>query len=333
MSTLYITQEGAILRKTDERLRVTLKDETLIDIPLIKVSSVVILGRATVTSAAADALMQNKIPLSYLTAHGRFIGRLEPAFSKNCLLRREQYALHFDEERRLEVARRFVGGKVANMRVMLRRAEREGAGEGVSEAIRGIKRLEKEIPRSRGIEELLGQEGAASSLYFGVFDDLLRAEGFSFEKRIRRPPTDPVNALLSFGYALLAGNLHALLEVVGFDPYIGFLHADRYGRASLALDLMEEFRPVIVDSVVLLCINKRILRPDHFESEITGACRLTPEGRKLFLTQYERRKLTEVQHPVFGYRVSYHRCAELQARLLAKFVQGEIEEYLPFRLK
>jgi len=155
-------------------------------------------------------------------------------------------------------------------------------------------------------------------------------DDFSFAKRVRRPPTDPTNSLLSFGYTLLANDLHAAANTVGFDPYIGFLHADRYGRPSLALDLMEEFRPIIVDSVVLTCLNKRILQRDDFDVGLGNVYTLKPEGKRKFLIQYEERKATEIMHPLFEYRATYQRCFELQARILAKYIQKEIEQYEPF---
>jgi CRISPR-associated protein Cas1 len=147
---------------------------------------------------------------------------------------------------------------------------------------------------------------------------------------LRCPPTDEFNALLSFWYDLLANNVHAAVQTLGFDPYCGYLHADRYGRPSLALDLMEEFRPLIVDAVVLSCLNKRVLQPGDFTIGLGNVCSLTPDARKKFLIQYEERKQTEIQHPVFGYKATYLRCLELQARILAKCVQGELERYEPF---
>jgi CRISPR-associated protein Cas1 len=161
-----------------------------------------------------------------------------------------------------------------------------------------------------------------------VFGHLIK-QALSFPGRVRRPPTDPVNARLSFGYTLLHNDLHGACNVVGFDPYVGYLHADRYGRANLPLDLMEEFRPIVIDSVVLTCINKRIIQREDFDVELGGAHRLSPDARRRFLLQYEERKNTEFKHPVFGYRTTYQRCFELQARLLGKFLQGELEAYPP----
>ncbi len=264
------------------------------------------------------------------TEHGHYIGRIEPAFSKNSVLRRAQYAAAFDAEHTLTLARGFVAGKLANLRVTLLRAARNTDGLDVDSAVDAIRRAERGVERTENIDTLRGHEGEGSAAYFGVFHQLIKAEGVAFPKRVRRPPTDPVNALLSFGYALLANDIHAAVQVLGFDPYCGYLHADRYGRPSLALDLMEEFRPIIVDTVVLACLNKRVLQSTDFEVSLGEVHRLKPEARKKFLVQYEERKQTEIQHPVFAYRVTYQRCFELQARILAKRIQGEIEQYKPF---
>jgi len=333
MSTLYLTQQDSVFRKEDERFKVTFKGETLLDLPMLKVSQVVIMGRVTVTPHTVAALMERQVSLTYLTEHGRYVGRIEPAFSKNSLLRRAQYAAAFDEHRTLTLARGFVAGKLANLRVTLLRAARNTEGLDVDGAVEAIRRAERRVEGAEDLDVLRGHEGEGSAAYFGAFDQLIKADGFSFSKRIRRPPTDPVNALLSFGYALLASDIHAAVNVLGFDPYCGYLHADRYGRPSLALDLMEEFRPVMVDSVVLSCLNKRVIQPEDFLVSLGEVCSLTSEARKKFLLQYEERKQTEVRHPLFEYPATYRRCFELQARILAKVIQGEIERYEPFSVR
>jgi len=334
MPTLYITEPGAVVRKSDERIKVTLEKETLLDVPLLRIDDVVALGRVTVTPAAVESILQRKISMAFLTESGRFLGRLEPAFSKNCFLRRAQYEVAFSEERTLTLAKAFVAGKLANQRAYLVRANRSRRADAITRAIAQIKKSEKRLHQADDVEALLGHEGAGSAAYFGVFGSLLQ-EGcpFSFAKRARRPPTDPINALLSFGYALLANDITGLLSGIGFDPYVGYLHAHAYGRASLALDLMEEFRAVIVDSVVLTSVNKKILGAEEFECQPGGVVRLSDAGRKNFLQQYEQRKRRQVLHPVFGYQASYLRCMELQARLLGKVLQGELDAYLPFKIK
>lgn len=333
MSILYLTQQDAVLRKEDERLKVTLKGEILLDLPMLKVSQVVVMGRVTVTPYTVAALMERNVHLTYLTEHGRYIGRIEPAFSKNSLLRKAQYAASFDEHRALTLARGFVLGKLANLRVSLLRAARNTEGLFVDDAVEAIRGAERRVERAEHMDTLRGHEGEGSAAYFGAFARLIKADGFTFAKRVRRPPTDPVNALLSFGYALLANDIHAAAQTLGFDPYCGYLHADRYGRPSLALDLMEEFRPLMVDAVVLSCLNKRILQPDDFIVSLGNVYSLAPDARKKFLLQYEERKNTEIQHPVFEYKATYQRCFELQARILAKCIQGELERYEPFVIR
>jgi CRISPR-associated protein Cas1 len=332
MSTLYITQQDTVLRKIDERLKVTSSGQTLLDIPLIKVSQVIVFGRVTVTPATVATLMEHRVSLCYLSEHGRYIGRLEPQFSKNSLLRVEQWRAAFDEQRKLAIARQCVLGKLANMRVMLLRANREQSLPELTNAIDRLKDAEQAAEKCRDLDVLRGHEGEGSAAYFAVFGHLIK-QNFSFPGRVRRPPTDPVNAMLSFGYTLLHNDLHAACNMVGFDPYVGYLHADRYGRANLALDLMEEFRPIVIDSVVLMCLNKRVIQREDFVIELGGAQWLSRDARRRFLLQYEERKNTEFKHPVFGYRLTYQRCFELQARLLGKFLQGELNAYPPLITK
>jgi CRISPR/Cas system-associated endonuclease Cas1 len=190
------------------------------------------------------------------------------------------------------------------------------------------------IERTEKIDSLRGLEGAGSAAYFGVFGQLIRGSGFGFETRNRRPPLDPVNALLSFGYALLLHDVQSAVNIVGFDPYLGYLHTERYGRPSLALDLMEEFRPLVVDSMVLAAINRRVLVVEDFVTEpISGAVSLTPEGRKKFLRAYEQRKQSEFKHPVMGRKCTYQEAFEIQGRLLGKYLMAETEFYPPLVLK
>ena len=330
MSTLYVTQQDAVLRKTDERLKVTQKGTTLLDVPMLKVSQVVVFGRVTVTAATLQALLERQVPVSYLSQHGRYVGRIEPVLSKNALLRSAQYRVAFDSGATLALARQMVRGKLSNMRVLLQRANRGVDDRAVSQAVDQIRTQIDAAETSTRLDSLRGIEGAGSAMYFGVFDKLLKPSDMRFAKRVRRPPTDPVNSLLSFGYALLASDIQSAVNTVGFDPYQGYLHVEHYGRPSLALDLMEEFRPLIVDSVVLTCVNKRIIGPRDFNVELGQVHRLTDAARRKFLMQYEERKNTEIHHPIFEYKVTYQRCFELQARLLAKCLKGEIDTYPPF---
>ncbi|MGH6631525.1 MAG: CRISPR-associated endonuclease Cas1, partial [Burkholderiales bacterium] len=313
MSTLYVTTEDTVLRKADERLKVTRHKETLIDVPLLKVTSVVLFGRVSVTPDAMQSLLEHQIDLCFLTAFGKYIGRMQPPVSGNSLLRKAQFRAAESPTKCLRLSQGFIKGKLANMRVLLvrqAREEQEGSDRrrALDAAITRIKLAEASLARAGDVDQARGHEGEASAQYFGVFDHLIKQhgqDGFVFEKRLKRPPTDPVNAMLSFGYALLANDLHSAINIVGLDPYIGYLHADRHGKPSLALDLMEEFRALVVDSVVLMMINKRMVTPEDFEYQLGGVCRMADAARRTFLRQYEERKLTEFRHPIFNYKMSY----------------------------
>jgi len=260
-----------------------------------------------------------------------------------------QHRAHNDLCKRGELARRFVIGKLSNQRTMLQRSNRRQADplfkqeiEQIGGIIRRLSTLSTEVGTTytlatgdtgiegTPIETILGMEGAGSAAYFNCFGNMLSdQQQWAFAGRVKRPPTDPVNALLSYGYALLTSQVASAVQIIGFDQFIGYLHSSVYGRPALALDLMEEFRPIIVDSVVLTLLNNRMLSKDDFYVEL-GAYRLKNEPRKTFLTRFEERLNEEVTHPIFSYKVKYRRCIELQARLLAKCLTGEINEYPPF---
>ncbi len=333
MAAIYITQQGAVLRKIGERLKVTLQSTVLLDQPLIHVSQVVIFGKASVTAATVSALLEHDIEVTYLTQHGQFIGRIVPAVSKNVLLRVAQYRAAFDAAQTLALAQGFVTGKLTNMRTLVMRYGRDLRLKTCDKAADRIKAALQQVAKAKNLEQLRGCEGDGSAAYFGVFGAFVKQAGFTFEKRVRRPPTDPVNVLLSFGYTLLMNDLFGAVNIVGLDPYLGYLHADRYGRASLPLDVMEEFRPLVVDSVVLTCLNKNILTPQHFESSVGEVCQLTDAGRSLFLEQYDLRKQTEFMHPELEQTMTYQRCFEQQTRFLAKTLQGELTAYPPLLMK
>lgn len=330
MSTIYILEQGASLRKDGQQLRVVLPSgEDLLSLPLEQVEQVLIVGHATLTAPAAQALLERCIPVTYLTTTGRILGRLQPFENKNVPLRWAQFQAAAALERTVAIARAIVKGKVFNQRCFLMRAEREGVS-GLEEAIDRLKALVKKADQVKSLEEVRGIEGAAAAEYFRQWPRLIRALGFPFPGRIKRPATDPVNALLSFGYTLLLNEVTRACCVVGFDPYLGYLHMDRYGRPALALDLMEEFRPILVDSLVLAVINREMIGPEDFEGELGGAKRLRRPALKKFLQAWEQKRRTMVQHPGFGIQVPYWRVVELQARVLAKVLLGELEEYVPF---
>lgn len=333
MATIYITKQGAVLRKIGERLKVMYRSDVLLDLPLIHVEHVVIFGKASVTAAAVQTLLEKEIEICYLTQRGRFVGRLAPAVAKNVVVRRLQYKAAFDAKRTLEFAKGFVHGKLANMRTLLMRQARELSSKDCAHAASRMKTALEHARKAKTIEQLRGHEGDGSAAYFGAFKHFLKTRNFVFEKRVRRPPTDPVNVLLSFGYTLLLNDLFGAVNMVGFDPYVGYLHAERYGRASLPLDLMEEFRSIVVDSVVLTCLNKGILKTADFTTGIGRVCELTETGRERFLEQYDLRKQTTFQHPVLNQQITYQQCFEQQARFLAKALHGELKTYPPLVVK
>ena len=333
MGTVYISTEDAFIGKTDERLKVRAQKETLLDVPLIKVDGVVVLGRATVSPAAIIELLERKIPLSFMTGTGRFLGRLEPELNKNIFIRSAQWQAAGETTRSIHAVQGFIRGKLKNYRTLLLRAQREG----ITDLQSGITRLDQAlspIAQTSIIDALRGLEGAGSAAYFGQFGKLLRNSEFTFQHRNRRPPTDPVNALLSFGYALLLHDVQGAINIVGFDPYLGYLHTQRYGRPSLALDLMEEFRPLVVDAMVLSAINRRVLTANDFETEpLSHAVSLTEEGRRKFLRLYEQKKQSKFKHPVMGRQCTYQEAFEIQARLLGKYLMTETEQYPPLVLR
>jgi CRISPR-associated protein Cas1 len=331
MATLYLNEQQAIVKKRDGYLIIQYADKRKVEVPLIKVSQVVVSGEVTLTTSALHTLLESGIEVCFLSLHGHFRGRLSPPVAKNAFVRKAQYQAHTDLTRALLVAQACVRGKLDNMRTMLMRANRSLQDQQLGDAILAIHHMSQQVPRVSTVGSLLGVEGHGSAAYFGVFQKLVRAP-FLFAGRRRRPPTDPVNALLSLGYTLLLHQVAAAIQVVGFDPYLGFLHQPRHGRPALALDLMEEFRPIIADSVALNVLNHHILTARDFREEL-GAIYLQNEARKTFYAKFEERLQEEIQHPYFGYRTTYRRCIELQARLLGKWLTGEIPDYQPFGVR
>jgi CRISPR-associated protein Cas1 len=356
MATLYLTEQRSLVRKDGDTLVVHIpadkeggREKRKVRVPMMKVDQVVVYGDSTLTSPALLALLEQQVDVCFLSYHGQFKGRLSGGLSKNGGLRvaQHRHSILNDPDRALAAAKAFVRGKLANMRTLLLRANRKLDDPEVKRAIRSmaqvIKRVEALQPDGQpppnpsrpqadsAWGSLLGLEGNGSAHYFGVFGKLLKQD-LGFARRARRPPTDPVNALLSFGYVLLGNQVGAAVNLVGLDPYVGFLHGSKYGKPALALDLVEEFRPIVVDSVVLTLINTGAIQAGDFENRL-GAFRLTETGRKTFLQKYEERLNTTIQHPTFGYRVTYRKAIELQTRLLAKWLVDEIPDYVPFMVR
>lgn len=351
MATLYLSEQYSVVKVEGETLRVNLPGEggkrqggRVVRVPLAKVDQVMVFGDVTLTTPALHVLMERRVPVHYLSAYGRSYGALTADPGKNAGVRLAQYALFGDVGRRFAGARQCVAGKLLNMRTLVLRFAREredgaaldAAAQGLRETLLALAALRAPgqvavDDRMHGLGPLLGLEGHGSSLYYGVFGEVLKGE-WVFCGRVKRPPTDPVNALLSFGYTVLTNQVRSLVHAVGLDPGIGVLHQPGFGKPALALDLVEQFRPIVVDSVVVRLLNTRQLQPGDFE-ECLGAFRLKDEPRKLFLMKLEERLNEQVQHPFFGYKVTYRRCIELQVRLFAKYAQGEIEEYVPFTVR
>jgi len=334
MGTVYITQEDAFIAKVDERLNVKSEKKTILDVPLIKVDGLVVMGRASISPAAIAELINQKISLSFLTTNGKYLARLEPEMSKNIFVRAAQWKAAGESPIAIHVTQGFVRGKLKNYRQSLLLAQRRYSELDLNAGLQKLGSAIAGIDKATSIDSIRGLEGAGSAAYFGCFNQLIRVDEFEFHTRNRRPPTDPVNSLLSLGYSLLRHDVQSALNIVGFDPYLGYLHTERYGRPSLALDLMEEFRPLIVDAVVLGAINLRILTPKDFTTEpVSGAVSLTKEGLHTFLRLYQEKKLKKLKHPVLQKHYTYQECFEIQARLLGKYLMGEIDKYPPLVMK
>lgn len=330
---LYVQDQGGRVSLEGERLVITGRKEGRAEARLANTSHVVLMGNVQVSTQALRELISRGIPVSFFTMGGYYIGRAVGQEHNNVELRVAQHKAAADPARCLDLARGFVASKVRNGRTLLRRNMVQTDGT----LLGSLEQLAKKAEEATSIATLLGVEGAAARTYFGAFSGMLKGEDhvlttFDMEGRNRRPPRDPVNALLSLAYALLAKDMAITLGAVGLDAMLGFYHRPRFGRPALALDLMEELRPILADSVVIGVINNGVVGRDDFVFA-AGAAALKPAARRRFLLAYERRMDQLVTHPVFGYRISYRRVLEVQARLLGRFLLGEIEGYPEFRTR
>jgi CRISPR-associated protein Cas1 len=331
---LYVQEQGARVGLDGDVLEVRTRDQGIIGkARLFELSGLVVLGNVQISAQAIRELCNREIPVCWMTFGGWLSGFTDGLGHNNVQLRRAQFRATDNEDSSLRLARRFVRNKIFNCRTLLRRNHPEAPHA----VLRELSSLAEATESVSSMPELLGIEGNAARLYFELFPGLIRAAGsadfsFDFRTRSRRPPKDPVNALLSFAYALLAKDVAIAARSVGLDPFLGFYHQPRHGRPALALDLMEEFRPIIADSVVLTAINTGVVTGSDFVRSSLGVA-LKPEARKRFMRAYERRIEEEVTHPVFGYRISYRRVLEVQCRLLSRFLLGEIASYPEFRTR
>ena len=331
-TALYVTTPGARLALDGDTLRVEGTGTAPVHARLPQTSHIAVFGNVQITTQAMVALLERDIPVMFFSSGGWLRGRTTGHGTKNVELRIAQHRVLGDPEQSLPLARAFVAAKLRNQRTMLRRN-----ATGVSQAtLHELEFLAKKAEQAESVESLLGLEGTGAREYFGSFTKLLKgsaAEGdFDMSGRNRRPPKDPINALLSMAYSLLTKDYVAACLAVGLEPLIGALHKPRYGRPALALDLMEEMRPLVADSVVVNALNTQVVTATDFVRS-PGGCALTPPGRKRFIEAYERRVDQLVSHPIFGYRISYRRIFEVQARLFARCMTGEIDAYPAFRTR
>ena len=334
MPVLYLAEQGATIRKKGDTLVVTKNESDLQVIPASKVDQVVIFGNVNITTPVIHYLLDEGKDCVFCSSTGRYHGRLFSTKSKYGLLRRAQFEAVTNGKLQLTIAIEMVRGKLTNQRTFLQRYQRKAPDDVLGGVIDNMESLLRKLDDADDIGTLQGLEGYASSIYFNALKSVLK-QNLGFTGRMRRPPPDPVNSLLSFGYTLLVYDTQAAIRIVGMDPFLGFLHSTEYSKPSLALDLMEEFRTVVIDSIVLRLINNNIMSENDFSKEVEtkGMMRLKDESLKTFIRYYEERMTDEVIHPVFNTKATYRHCLELQARQIARVVTKKQDKYYPFLVK
>lgn len=339
LNTLFVTSEDVYLSLEGENVLANKGQQVIARYPLHTLQTIVSFSYSGASPALMGACAQRGIGVAFCTPRGRFLARVCGENSGNVLLRREQYRVADDSQHSCEIAKTMIFGKLSNSAASIQRTVRDHAprvsGCGLEDASQQIKELLPLVLEVSDMEALRGLEGVGAASYFGVFDHMLlnRKEAFFFHGRNRRPPLDRVNAMLSFAYSLLAHDCASALESVGLDSYVGFLHRDRPGRTSLALDLMEELRPCMADRFVLTLVNNRMVKPEDFQVQDSGAVLLTDEGRKKFLKVWQERKREELTHPYLGEKMSWGMIPYIQALLLARYLRGDLDTYPPFLWK
>ncbi len=338
-NTLYVMTQGAYVHRDHEVVKVEVDRQVRLSVPIHHLDSLVAFGRVMISPSLLQLCAQQGVAVTFLSEHGRLLARLDAPQSGNVLLRRAQYRLADQPDQCLRIARNCVAGKLHNGRNLLLRAARETEQDEdraeLHTAAKSIGQAIESLPGASTLDSLRGHEGAAAAAYFDAFNALIRQqrETFRMNGRTRRPPLDPVNALLSFAYALLTADAAAALTSAGLDPSVGFLHVDRPGRPGLALDLVEEFRPIVADRLVLAMINRKQIAPTDFSTRPGGAVELSDAARRAVITAYQHKKAELVKHPTLECTVNVGRLSFLQAKLLARTVRGEMEDYVPLVLK
>lgn len=339
LNTLYITSSNRYLSLDGENIVVLENDKEIGRLPLHNLESIVTFGYLGASPALMGACAKRDISLCFLTLNGRFLARVVGPETGNVVLRKNQYRLSDDEVKCTEIARNFITGKIYNARWVIERAIRDYPlrldGEKLKRKSMFLQNSLKQIDECVDTQQLRGVEGEAASVYFSVFDDLIlqQKDDFYFKNRNKRPPTDNVNALLSFAYTLLANECASALQAVGLDPYVGFLHKDRPGRVSLGLDLMEELRSVFADRFVISLINKRIVQASGFIQKENGAVIMDDEMKKTVISHWQSRKQDIIVHPYLQEKVEWGLVPHVQALLLARFIRGDLDGYPPFLWK
>ena len=339
LNTLFITTENAYLSLEGETVCVEINRKKAGQFPLHTLESIVCFTYAGATPAFMGACAKRGIHLAFYSPSGKFLCRVVGESQGNVLLRKQQYRISDDKAASCVIARNLILGKVFNCRWSIDRTIRDHAlridEERCRNAIRYLTDALEKIRQEEDLDSLRGLEGECASVYFGIFDELIlnQKEVFYFHGRNKRPPLDPVNAMLSFGYTFLANDCAGALEGVGLDSYVGFLHRDRPGRKSLALDLMEEMRAVLVDRFVLTLINNRQIREEHFQSSESSAVEFTDAGRKKFITEWQEHKREQITHPYLQEKICWGLVPHIQALLLARYLRDDMDGYPPFLWK
>lgn len=334
MKTVYLTEQGATLRRDGAVLQVWTGRRRRTELLVHDLDQLVLMGNIMVTPGVLDFLIGERVDTVFMSYHGRFRGRLMHEHSKNVRLRLYQYKRLDDADFAIDVARAIVRGKILNARAFLMKAARRmGGSDDLTQAAFRMQAMVERLPGMATLDRIRGCEGRATAVYFGVFNRLIKNPDFSFEGRSRRPPMDPVNVLLSLGYTLLANAVETAVQIVGLDPYLGALHEIAYGRPSLVCDLMEEYRSVIVDPMVVACINQRSFAADDFEQTEGEAVHFRRNAMRWFIELFERRMRTRILFPARGQRLEFRQVVEEQVRAFARFLLGTESEYAPFLIR